>query len=103
MRVGPEDVERISTHLGMTPSAFRSRYVAVTGDRLAEGLGNRCVFLADGSTARCTIYAVRPERCRSWPFWEEHRDPEALAEAARLCPGIALSAEPGGPQRRNRR
>jgi uncharacterized protein len=104
VRVGPDDVERIAAHLGLSPAAFRSRYVAATGDRLAEGLGSRCVFLADRTQARCTIYPVRPERCRTWPFREEHRNPDALAAAARLCPGIALDRErEHSLQRRNRR
>jgi Fe-S-cluster containining protein len=53
-----------------------------------EGLGGRCPFLEDGRETSCRIHPVRPERCRSWPFWEELRDPERLAEAVRLCPGI---------------
>jgi hypothetical protein len=91
VRVTPDDVARISAHLGMSEAAFRSRYVAASGDRLADGLGPRCVFLAEGRHASCTIYAARPERCRSWPFWDEHRDPAALAAAARICPGIELA------------
>jgi Fe-S-cluster containining protein len=90
VRVGPADVARIAAHLGMTEAAFRSRYVAASGHRLADGLGHRCPFLEDGRHTRCTIYPARPERCRSWPFWDEHRDPRALAAAARGCPGIAL-------------
>jgi Fe-S-cluster containining protein len=93
VRVTPDDVARIAAHLGLSEAAFRSRYVAASGDRLAEGLGPRCVFLADGAHATCTIYPVRPERCRTWPFWDEHRDPAALAAAARVCPGI-MAARP---------
>jgi Fe-S-cluster containining protein len=89
VRVTPEDVERMAAHLGMDEAGFRSRYVAAAGDRLAEGLGQRCVFLEDGREAHCRIYPVRPERCRTWPFWPELRDsPEALRAARRLCPGI---------------
>jgi uncharacterized protein len=90
VRVGPTDIARIAVHLAMTEAAFRSRFVAASGDRLVEGLGHRCVFLEDGAPARCTIYPARPDRCRRWPFWDEHRDPAALSEAARICPGIAL-------------
>jgi len=49
------------------------------------------VFLVDGRETACSIYAARPEQCRSWPFWPELlRSPQALREAARLCPGIEL-------------
>jgi Fe-S-cluster containining protein len=100
VRVGPEDVTRIAAHLGLSESAFRSRYVAARGDRLAEGLGGRCVFLEDGRETSCRIHPVRPERCRSWPFWPELRDsPEELDEACRLCPGIDRVRPPRDPRR----
>jgi Fe-S-cluster containining protein len=94
VRVGPAEVARIAAHLGLSEPGFRSRYLAATGDRLTEGLGGRCVFLEEGAETRCGIYPVRPERCRSWPFWPELRDsPDALRSACRLCPGI----EPTSP------
>jgi len=96
VRVDPEDARRIAAHLDMPEAAFRSRFVAATGDRLATGPGERCVFLEDGRETACGIYPVRPERCRTWPFWPELRasedaptvDRDALTEACRLCPGI---------------
>jgi Fe-S-cluster containining protein len=90
VRVTAADVARIAEHLEMTEATFRSRYVAAAGDRLVDGLGHRCAFLEDGRHATCSIYPARPKRCRSWPFWPEHRDPAALAAAARVCPGITL-------------
>ena len=89
MRITGEDITRAAAHLGISERAFRSRYVAAGGERLIEGPGARCPFLEDGRTTACRIYAVRPERCRTWPFWDELcRSPRALREAARLCPGI---------------
>ncbi len=91
VRVTPEDVERIASHLGLEVPAFRSRYLAASGDRLIDGLGGRCIFLEDGRHTSCQIYPVRPEKCRSWPHWPELKDdPEALHEACRMCPGIEL-------------
>jgi Fe-S-cluster containining protein len=95
VRIGPGDATRIAAHLGLSPAAFRSRYLAAGGDRLREGLGGRCPFLRDGRSTACAIYPVRPERCRSWPFWPELAEsPTELAEAVRLCPGIE-PREPG--------
>lgn len=89
VRVTSREAERIAAHLGMSLAAFRSRYLAPSGDRLKDGLGGRCVFLADGATAGCGIYPVRPRKCATWPFWPELLDsPDALAEAMRVCPGI---------------
>jgi Fe-S-cluster containining protein len=79
----------MAAHLGMRAEGFRSRYVAASGDRLNEGVGGRCIFLEEGRLATCRVHPVRPERCRSWPFWPELRDTaEGLREARRFCPGI---------------
>lgn len=97
VRVGAADVTAIAAHLGISEAAFRSRYVAASGDRLVDGLGNRCVFLADGREASCTIYPVRPAKCAEWPYWPELRDDsEALRRALRSCPGMRAKpqAEP---------
>lgn len=90
VRVGPADVAAIAAHLGLSEVATRSRFVAPPGDRLKDGLGSRCIFLEEGRDgAGCSIYPVRPEQCRTWPYWPELRDsPEELAEAMRMCPGI---------------
>ena len=91
MRVDPDEVDAIADYLSMTPAAVRSRYLAASQDRLAEGISNRCVFLRGGRETACSIYPVRPSKCQSWPYWPELRDnPEYLKRAAALCPGIAL-------------
>ncbi len=89
VRVTADDVAAIAAHLGLSAAAVRSRYVAASGDRLVDGFGSRCVFLADGAEASCTIYPVRPQKCRDWPYWPELRDdPQLLAKALRTCPGM---------------
>ncbi len=86
---------QIADHLHISEAAVRARFVATSGDRLIDGPGGRCPFLDDGQETRCRIYAVRPQKCRSWPYWDEFLDnPKALREAARLCPGIELSILP---------
>jgi len=98
VRVGADDVARIAALLGITEAAFRSRYVAAGGDRLIDAPGGRCVFLVEGKEAACSIYAARPERCRTWPYWPELlEDPEALAAAMRTCPGIEPRSTGGFP------
>lgn len=89
VRVSQADVDAIALHLGLDAAAVRSRYVQSDGVRLKEGLGNRCVFLADGAEAACSIYPARPAKCREWPFWPEVRDhPELRRLVVRTCPGI---------------
>ena len=95
VRVSPADMRQIANQLRMSEAAARARFVAASGDRLIDGPGGRCPFLEDGQQTRCRIYAVRPQKCRSWPYWDEFLDdPGALREAARLCPGIELSSRP---------
>jgi len=96
--VSTVDITQIADHLHMSEAAVRTRFVAARGDRLIDGPGGRCPFLEDGRETRCGIYAVRPQKCRDWPFWEEFLgDPKALQEAARLCPGIELLELPLHP------
>lgn len=108
VRVSVAERRAIAAHLGMDERAFASRYLQA-GDgerdaaRLKEGLGHRCVFLQDGREAGCTIYPVRPAKCREWPFWPEVLvDASLLAFVERTCPGITArpSASDGGTDRR---
>ncbi|MFK7742631.1 MAG: YkgJ family cysteine cluster protein [Planctomycetota bacterium] len=89
VRVTAEERAAIAAHLKITEQAFASRYLQGDGVRLKEGLGHRCVFLQDGAQAGCSIYEVRPHKCREWPFWPEVREDAALqALVARTCPGL---------------
>jgi Fe-S-cluster containining protein len=99
VRVTPVDIAQIADHLHISEAAVRTRFVTARGDRLIDGPGGRCPFLEDGRETRCRIYAIRPQKCRNWPYWEELiDDPRALREAARLCPGIELSSRPLYPE-----
>ena len=89
VRVTAAEAAAIAAALGLDAASFRSRYLQPDGERLKEGLGNRCVFLQDGAPAGCSIYAVRPAKCRTFPFWPEVlADPALLARVQRTCPGI---------------
>ena len=95
VRVTADELPAIAALLGMSPPAFASRYLQADGERLVEGLGNRCVFLQEGAEASCGIYPARPQKCREWPFWPELRsDPELVRLAQRTCPGIELDHGP---------
>lgn len=94
MRVSADEAAAIAAQLGLDDAAFRSRYLQPDGERLKDGLGNRCVFLQDGAQAGCSVYSVRPTKCRQWPFWPELlHDAHLLELVRRSCPGI----EPAPP------
>lgn len=61
-----EDIRRISRHLGMTPAAFRAKwlYKDKTGDWM--NVRQPCQFL-DLQTNLCGIYSVRPRDCAGFP------------------------------------
>ena len=89
MRVSDTEAQAIATYLGIDVALFRWRYLNASGDRLIDGSGPACIFLADGPATHCRIYPVRPEKCRTWPFWDELREnPDALRRPMRTCPGI---------------
>jgi Fe-S-cluster containining protein len=68
----PEDIRRISAHLGMTPTAFREKwlYKDKTGDWM--NVRQPCQFL-DLKTNMCAIYAVRPRDCAGFPHHVKKR------------------------------
>jgi Fe-S-cluster containining protein len=87
--VAPAEAAAIAERLGLAVHAFAARYLQPDGRTLRDGLGGRCVFLADGRPAGCAIYEQRPQQCRDWPFWPRMLQDEGLrALARRTCPGI---------------
>ena len=51
-----------------------------------------------GADGLCTVQAVKPRQCRTYPFWPEIlRDPEEAEAARRACEGIGLPDAPFFP------
>ena len=91
--------DALASRLGSDPTAFRERYTRTVPDprtgELREALreqvdadgAGRCVLL-EGSN-ECSVYDVRPEQCRRFPFWPSIMESEEGFERARAtCPGI---------------
>ena len=80
-------MEAIARHLGQALNVFTRRYVRKVGRRyslIEKPGGHECVFFDQG----CTIYDVRPEQCRTFPFWKEHLvSLESWDEPLEECPG----------------
>jgi uncharacterized protein len=81
--------QRLARHLGLPTRAFTQKYCEKTEDRFhLRDPANTCGFL-EGE--RCTVYAARPQQCRSWPFWPENMNRKVWSlEVKRDCPGIGL-------------
>jgi Fe-S-cluster containining protein len=90
-----EDIPRIAGRLGMGPDEFIAAYLEPD-----EEVGHYCItvtpcpFLGDDS--KCTIYDVRPENCRGYPFTDK---PDFAfrtithANNALVCPAVFYIVE----------
>lgn len=84
-----QEAEKLRLHLGVSESWFRRRYVEhLTREGWAIRMRNgRCVFL--GEDMQCSIYALRPTQCQTYPFWPELLDTREHWHAEKkYCEGI---------------
>lgn len=82
-----EDRKKMAQLLKMTTSAFTKKYCNKNDDfyHLKDN-GEDCIFLKN---KRCTIYAVRPTQCRTWPFWPETISAKSWRkDVLSFCPGV---------------
>lgn len=85
--VDPRQVPEIADFLGLDEATFGRRYLRVVGGRLAlvDAADGACVFWRDG----CRIYPVRPQQCRTFPFWRENvASPAAWRRVGAQSPGV---------------
>jgi Fe-S-cluster containining protein len=88
--VEKEDIERMAKALGLSRKAYERKYVRRVGRRksLRERENGDCVMLGEGDR-RCRVYAAKPSRCSTFPFWPEViESPESWRETAQRCEGI---------------
>jgi Fe-S-cluster containining protein len=82
------DVARMAKAKGMTPDAFARLYVRRVGDRasLKERANGDCAMLEG---RKCSVYAVKPTACSTFPFWDDVlASPATWAATAERCPGM---------------
>ena len=78
---------RLAQHLKLSTAAFTRKYCETTnGFFHLRNPASDCEFL-DGS--RCSVYAARPDQCRTFPFWPENMNRKVWnGEVARDCEGV---------------
>jgi Fe-S-cluster containining protein len=88
--IGEQDVRSIGAFLNVNSVDFIGRFTDRINNRLSLQEryidGNYTCIFFDTRRKKCSIYEVRPDQCRRFPFWQYfrvHRE-----ELASECPGI---------------
>jgi len=88
-----DEIQALATHFHLPRDTFLKTYFRQVEGRfsLKEDPENfDCVFLK-GKT--CTVYALRPTQCRTFPWWTRLlRSEAAWEEASQFCEGIRPEA-----------
>ena len=82
----PPEIQAIAELLQIDLETFGRRFLRRVGRALSliEKPNHDCIFWDGG----CTVYAVRPTQCRTFPFWPENIEtPGAWEAVVRQCPG----------------
>jgi Fe-S-cluster containining protein len=89
--LSPDDAERLAEHAGLDVDAWLERDTRKTFDgryvlksREEDGV---CIHLNEQK--QCSIYEVRPQQCKAFPWWGENlATPAAWGTTKTACPGI---------------
>jgi Fe-S-cluster containining protein len=100
--VDDAEIAGLARFLGVSPEEARDRWTRQIGGpppgvdagpgwgparrSLREYSDGSCIFW--DKVRGCTVYAVRPRQCRTWPFWDSCvATPEAWERTQETCPG----------------
>lgn len=88
--VGEKDINRIGSFLHINRVDFIRHFVNRVNNRLSlkeQSIDGdyACVFF-ESKKQSCSIYEVRPQQCRSFPFWDYFKDNKE--ELCLECPGV---------------
>lgn len=89
--LSPDDAQRLAHHAGLAVEAWLERDARQTFDgryvlksREEDGV---CIHLNEQK--QCSVYEVRPQQCKAFPWWGENlATPAAWGNTKRSCPGI---------------
>ena len=90
--VNSKEIKAISRFLGIDFSKFMEEHLIRVSYKFSikerkTDKNYACIFF-DKKKNICSIYPVRPNQCRTFPFWSYFKD--KLEEVAKECPGISL-------------
>jgi len=85
------EIEKMAIFLELTVEEFATMYLKKVKHRYSlvekklDAENYACVFF-NNELKQCSIYAVRPRQCRTFPFWETFKN--NTEEVKNECPGI---------------
>ncbi|MFA5238866.1 MAG: YkgJ family cysteine cluster protein [Phycisphaerae bacterium] len=87
------EIKLVADFLKIDPEQLRKRYLKRVGLRttiIEQPVTKDCIFLQKiAGEKRCVIYPVRPNQCRTWPFWPDNlASPDCWNQTAQKCGGI---------------
>ena len=85
--VNPKEIKNIAEFLNMDEELFKKTFLIKVGYKYSikekpYKNGYACIFFEKG----CKIYSVRPNQCKTFPFWDYYKD--KIDDIKRECPGI---------------
>lgn len=92
--VDREEIRRMAGFLNEPVDALWGRFIRrimLSRVSLIERPNGDCVFLRCGDDGRrsCSLYTLRPQQCRTWPFWTSNLTSRSTWDHLRTgCPGI---------------
>jgi len=88
--VNPLEIDKIAKFLNLSTEDFKKTFLIKVGykyslkEKQFEN-GFACIFF-DTINRNCSIYDVRPNQCRTFPFWDYFKT--NISEVKKECPGI---------------
>ncbi len=83
----------LADYLKIPVKELQQKYLEKVGVRttiVEQPVTKDCIFLQKIAGKKgCIIYPVRPNQCRTWPFWKDNlTSPDEWNETAQKCNGI---------------
>jgi Fe-S-cluster containining protein len=87
------EIELLADNLKTSVEEVNQKYIRKIRARFSlieEAKSKDCIFLTENGNGKgCAVYDVRPNQCRTWPFWTSNlSSPDEWNIAAMTCPGI---------------
>lgn len=87
--VNDEEIREIAEYLDKPIGEIRLFHTRLVNGRvsLTEYQNGDCTYF-DPEKRHCKVYPVRPQQCRTWPFWRSNiSSKEKWDEVCETCPG----------------